>query len=203
MRILAIVLFILLVSCIASPSSLLGCEAILDNAVVDVPFAKFDQEDPEVWITTHFPRATIASQLPYQYNWSANAKDYVLVVDPPYRYLARFANVAPTIGDILRCYGTPDFYTAEKIFLPDSNGVRMSMLYLERGLIFQHEEYGRFVKKRFNSATYMNNPIYVVPPGTPKEMMASYWTTDEQILGTALDKLRPWPESFTYIGITK
>jgi hypothetical protein len=184
----------------STQDSPLVCDDIVHPALLSVPFENFEegQETVENWTITNFPTTTVAHRDSAVYGWSSGEQDFILSLGPSSGSIVQTSKKQPTIGAILSCYGDPDFYTLEETALSaHAYGVRFTMWYLERGLIFRTESYGTNETRRFDAASLMGDRITVVPPGTAEEMIRNGVAQIDEYVNRWLGLLQEWPGDFT------
>ncbi|MFN8465372.1 MAG: hypothetical protein U0X20_07470 [Caldilineaceae bacterium] len=202
---LLVSLFIL-ASCTANTQEIITCEDVLHPALSSVSFNELESASVDNWITSHFPGAVTIHNGAGSYAWGSGGKDFNAFFDHTSRYLAQFPggrlNISPksteplpTIADVLRCFGKPDLYALQDIpaEVPE---VGFSMWYLHRGLIFQTVESKGLIPRKFDLTSRLRGPFLAVPPGSPEQMAASWWTADPDYIARLMADMKPWPENF-------
>ena len=115
----------------------------------------------------------------------------------------RFFPVPPTLGQVLQCFGPPDYYFA--FGGPHNMGTEMEIWYVESGLVFTgivvHSEIASIWQEPLQTIPtgFGMSSLYILKPGT-EEMARSLNYLDKEGNPT-LCKLKPWPESMKAVEI--
>lgn len=216
-RYLGIVILMLITGCIPlNPvvrySDLTPCDDIIYPSLLDVPFNELAQkyEIAEMWILTEFPTATVtfdgegltSSEEIGIFSWSANGKGFRLKLTSPFTTLNQISSIHPTIGQLIQCYGEPNYYTLEQD-VPIGAGLFGNLLelwYTNLGLQIQTATTPREARY-YDVNTIMAGPIVVTPPGSVEEMFRNAGPIPNEYVEAKLSALHEWPEDFIRIPL--
>jgi hypothetical protein len=142
-------------------------------------------------------------QLGYDaYGWGYGETDFILSLERNGGHVRVYSNQDPTIGDLLRCYGDPEYYVLKR-GSPSHffNWVFMTIYYPNHGLIFPDHDAGWRASLRYCTTSVLRHAS-IVPPGTPEEMLVDLlegYDDNPELLAEELADLKEWPDDFTEV----
>jgi hypothetical protein len=224
--VIIIVASFLLTSCFREPPAptfdpAAPCDVILNPALLSVPFDEFVLEGPETeaWISNAFPTSTVtvkrsagtAGRETYeQFNWSEGDYSYSLFLSQERRYISisHRANGGPTLepslGHILRCFGDPEYYSAEVgVPMGETLGEYFTLWYPNLGISFVNLILGpAWYNTSYTASSPMGIHTDIFPVGSIEEMLHNRFSADENAKQESA-LLKEWPENFTEIRVEK
>ena len=138
--------------------------------------------------------------------WSEGKKDFALYLIEEIRYIHQVSQEYPLLGDILRCYGDPEYFTLEEAPMgieARGIGVRLELWYPDRGLKFQGETWGSNEIRRYNAESPIIGLIMVRPPDTIEEMIRNGQEGADEYVKERMALLQEWPDEFTELVLEK
>jgi hypothetical protein len=201
---------ILIAGCIPPPvATFVPCDEILHPAMLSVPFEELakGQQATEEWILTQFPTATVEFDS-YgtgpgdvgRFYWSEGDKGFTLHLYSTYHYIDQqeLSAKRPELGQILQCYGDPEYYTLQ-VHTPIGGsmlGTRLWLWYPVLGVRFETASPGR-PADHIDADYPIIGRTTIVPPGTVEEMLRNGIPYGEEFIQEQLALLQEWPENFT------
>ena len=190
------------------------CEQIIHPVLLSVPFEGLaqGQEKAESWIITQFPTATVEFE-PSElsggddigwFYWSENEKHFVLSLMQSYRLIEQSSEQYPTLGQILRCFGEPEYFSLTRTPIGgEAIGVRLELWYPDRGIRFRSETWGLTEIRRYDAESVMRGDVVIMPAGTAEEMLRNWGAGSEEYVQEQLALLQKWPDNFTELVLEK
>lgn len=197
---------------VAVLDSAASCNEIVHPALLVVPFADLSQgqSQTEIWIVTTFPTSTVTyepsvSTYPGsvgQFYWFLEEMRFSLVQEANFQHITQLSEQHPTLGQILHCYGAPNYYTLEKDtpLGGESIGSRLELWYTEQGLILEYARHGSDSEAGYDNNSIMVGRVIVTPPGSVEEMIRNQGSLPETYIDRKLALTKGWPENLAELG---
>ena len=103
-----------------------------------------------------------------------------------------------TIGDVVRCFGSPSHYVVRRDQGQESSGYGYILFYPVQGLVVSHMKYGLFAPSSFGENSPVDD-VSLVPRGDIDALLEQQYAGDWLV--RMKSDIRKWPTDFTTIGM--
>lgn len=190
------VLACILCSCQGVQKTPVACDDIIDPPLKSVPFASLTTQDAGDWIRTNYPSGTLLQvDRGPSYYWQYRGRDYGAHFAGNNQSVSYQLKPAPTISDVIICYGKPDLYRITSV-QEEVPGIELALWYIDLGYEFSSVRWGSTASNRFDGASQMTD-VTIVRPGILEDMVRNLYS--EQYVTKVLSELQPWPSVFSFI----
>jgi hypothetical protein len=207
-----VLLTCMLASCEAvSRQAPVDCSDVMGTRLAGFPFDQPTQESIYAWVEGQFQvgaqgiqarQSTVGIEY---WNWQVENKDYTASLWDRGRATVgmsvRWRDGAPTVGDALRCLGTPSMYRAYYDLLPDARPwTVLELWYPGQGIR------ARAVVTRRVAGFGQHVPLDTLQysePGTERELITRFWVTEpnSEHYHRILRGLKNWPGQLSSVEI--
>lgn len=112
-------------------------------------------------------------------------------------------SVPATLGQVLNCFGLPEYYAAFEDATPELSSLNVQLWYPNKGLLIEHVSFSSQVRPLENKLALRMERYSVAAPGNPDQMIPNHFLYGDipAVFNWVKCTIKPWPSSVETIEV--
>lgn len=187
----------LLVACGERTAPQIQCAEIAPSGLMTIDLARLDRAEVVGAVDSAMPDMIRVAD-PFRLSWSNGTITATAKFDALRKEIYVRPTSGTTIGDVVRCFGSPSHYVVRRDQGQESSGYGYILFYPAKGIVVSHMKYGLFAPSSFGNSSPVDE-VSLVPRGDIDAVLEQQYAGDWLV--RLRSDIRTWPTNFATIGM--